>query len=122
RQALLASFQKLLRPAVIEVLHDALAAAQLGDAVLAAKTGQEDADLLLRRKLSPGGAADLLHNLFRRFLHRPGFLSHLRSFNGYDGPEILPSSTGLFCLIGADAGQSLRLHRPRPEWRERAAT
>src|SRR5437762_785613 len=83
-----------------------LAAAQLGDAVLAAKTGQDDADLLLRRKLSPGSAADLLHNLFCRFLHRPGFLSHLRSFNGYDGPEILPSSTGLFCLVGADAGQA----------------
>jgi hypothetical protein len=26
------------------------------------------------------------------FLHRPGFLSHLRSFNGYDGPEILSVS------------------------------
>jgi RNA polymerase sigma-70 factor (ECF subfamily) len=73
----------------------------------------DDADLLLRRKLSPGGAADLLHNLFRRFLHRPGFLSHLRSFNGYDGPEILPSSTGLFCLIGADAGQSPRASHHR---------
>jgi hypothetical protein len=46
-----------------------------------------------------------LHNLLSRFLHRPGFLSHLRSFNGYDGPEILPSSTRPFCLISADAGQ-----------------
>src|ERR1700730_15737324 len=46
-----------------------------------------DADLFLRRKLSPGGAADLLRNLFRRFLHRPGSLSHLRSFNGYDGQK-----------------------------------
>jgi hypothetical protein len=43
--------------------------------------------------------------LLRRFLCRPGFLSHLRSFNGYDGQEILPSSTCHFCLIGADAGQ-----------------
>src|SRR5438067_9482734 len=103
-QALLASLQKFLRPAVIEVLDDPLAATQLGDAVLAAQTAQDDADLLLRRKLTPGGPPDLLHNLFRRFLHRPGFLSHLRSFNGYDGPEILPSSTRLFCLIGADAG------------------
>jgi hypothetical protein len=53
----------------------------------------------LRRKLASGGAPDLFDNLFRRFLHRPGFLSHLRSFNGYDGPEILPSSTRPFCLI-----------------------
>jgi hypothetical protein len=29
---------------------------------------------------------------------------NLRSFNAYDGPKILPSSTRLFCLIGADAG------------------
>jgi hypothetical protein len=57
------------------------------------------------RKLAPAGAPDLLHNLLSWFLHRPGFLSHLRSFNGYDGPEILPSSTRPFCLIGADAGQ-----------------
>jgi hypothetical protein len=39
--------------------------------------------------LPPGGAPDLFHKLLCRFLHRPGFLSHLRSFNGYDGPEIL---------------------------------
>jgi hypothetical protein len=30
---------------------------------------------------------------------------NLRSFNGYDEPEILPSSTPPFCLIGADVGQ-----------------
>src|SRR5580658_5414411 len=75
-------------------------------AVLAAQTGQYNADLLLRRKLPPGSAADRLDNLFCRFLHRPGFLSHLRSLNGYDGPEILPISTQPICLIGADAGQS----------------
>jgi len=40
-------------------------------------------------------------------LPRPGFLSHLRSFNGYDGPETLPSSTHPICLIGADAGHTL---------------
>src|SRR5439155_26913726 len=67
--------------------------------------GQHDADLLLRRKLPPRDAPNLLHNLLCRFLNRPGFLSHLRSFNGYDGPEILPSSTQPICLMGADAGQ-----------------
>src|SRR6202030_225828 len=72
-QPLLASLQKFLRPAVIEVLDDPLAAAQLGDTVLAAQTGQNNADLLLRRKLAPGGAPDLLHNLLSRFLHRPDF-------------------------------------------------
>src|SRR5215831_6200376 len=113
-QAFFASFQKFLRPAVIEVLDDPFAPAQLGDAVLAAQTGQNNADLLLRRKLAPGEARDLLYNLLSRFLHRPGFLSHLRSFNGYDGPEILPSSTRPFCLISADAGQPAQ--RPLCAW------
>src|SRR5437763_10885638 len=106
-QALLAGLEELLRPAVIEVLNDPFAAAQFGDAVFATQTSQHDADLFLRRKLPAGRAPDLLHNLLCRFLHRPGFLSHLRSFNGYDGPEILPSSTHPFCLSGADAGHSM---------------
>src|SRR5262249_4371572 len=57
-QALLAPLQKFLRPTVIEVLHDPLAPAQLGDAVLAAQTSQHDADLFLCRKLPPDGAAN----------------------------------------------------------------
>src|SRR6202035_2564454 len=56
--------------------------------------------------MPPRRAADVLHDLFCRFLHRPGFLSHLRSFKGYDEPEILPSSTRRICLIGADAGHT----------------
>src|SRR5262249_45934062 len=126
-QALLASLQKFLRPAVIEVLHNPLAPAQLGDAVLAAQAGQHDPDLFFRRKLLPGGTACLLDNLLGRLLHRPGFLSHLRSFNGYDGPEILPSSTSPFCLIGADAGhleypyvceyELNAINRKRTRWR-----
>src|ERR1700724_2049511 len=58
--------------------------------------------------MPPRRAADVLHDLFCRFLHRPGFLSHLRSLKGYDEPEILPSSTRPICLIGADAGRSER--------------
>src|SRR5580704_11145224 len=54
--------------------------------------------------MPPRHAADVLHDLFCRFLHRPGFQSHLRSLKGYDEPEILPSSTRRNCLIGADAG------------------
>src|SRR5215472_3716708 len=91
----------------MEVLDNPLAAAQLGDTVLAAQTRKNDANLLLCGKLPPGGTADLPDNVLRRFLCRPGFLSHLRSFNGYDGPEILPSSTRHFCLIGADPGHTI---------------
>src|SRR5580698_8457536 len=58
--------------------------------------------------MPPRSAADILHDLFCRFLHRPGFLSHLRSLKGYDEPEILPYSTRRNCLIGADAGHGER--------------
>jgi hypothetical protein len=85
-QALLAGFQKLLRPAVIQVLHNPFAPAQLGNAVLAAQAGQNNADLLLRRKLTPRRPADLFDDLFRRCFHRLGLLSHLRSSTGDDGP------------------------------------
>jgi hypothetical protein len=43
--------------------------------------------------MPPRCTADGLQHLCRRFFHRPGFLSHLRSFEGYDEPKILPSST-----------------------------
>src|SRR5262249_37432945 len=36
---------------------------------------------------------------------RHGFLSHLRSLEGYNEPEILPSSTHPICLMSADGGQ-----------------
>jgi hypothetical protein len=48
-EPLLAGFQKLLRPTVIQALGDALAAAQRGDALLAAKPFKDNADLLFRR-------------------------------------------------------------------------
>jgi hypothetical protein len=66
-----------------------LAAAQFGDTLLAAQTRKDDGNLLLTKNC-------------RRFARRisfticsvgsfigPVFLSHLYSFNGYNGPEIL---------------------------------
>jgi hypothetical protein len=46
RQSALASFQELLRPAVIQALANTLAAAQLGNARLVPQTVQHDPDLL----------------------------------------------------------------------------
>src|ERR1041384_3845498 len=114
-QALLAGFQKFLRPAVIQVLHDPFATAQLGDAVLTTQAGQHNADLLLRRKLAARGATDLFDDLFRRSLPRRVLLSHLRSFTGDDGLSTLSPSTRLFCLTGADAGQSIKDFGTGPE-------
>src|ERR1700737_3942582 len=47
-QPLLAGFEKVLRPAEIEVLADPPPAAELRDAFLAAQALQHDADLVLR--------------------------------------------------------------------------
>jgi hypothetical protein len=79
--------------------------AELGDTVLAAQSFQYDADLVFSREVSPRRAADVLQDLCRRFSHRHGFLSHLRSLKGYDEPEILPSSTHPICLMSADGKQ-----------------
>ncbi len=47
-QSLLARLEKVFRPAIIKVLDDPLAAAELGDTVLAAQAFQYNADLVFR--------------------------------------------------------------------------
>src|SRR5262245_62407551 len=88
----------------MQVLDAPLAAVELGDAVLAALSFQYNADLVFLREVSPRRATDLLHHFCRRFFLQHGFLSHLRSLEGYDEPEILPSSTHPICLMSADGG------------------
>ena len=58
RKPLLAGRQKLLRPAVIQTLGAPLTAAQLGNAVLATQTCQDNSDLLLSRILLARLASD----------------------------------------------------------------
>src|SRR5512139_3379670 len=93
RQPTLAGFQELLRPAVIKSLGDAFTPAQLGNAGLAPKPVQNNADLLLGRVMPPGRTADAFHEPLRRRTRGNGFLSHLRSSQRYDEPQILSSST-----------------------------
>jgi hypothetical protein len=50
-QPLLACFQELLRPTVIQVPDDSLEAAELSDALLAAQPFEDDADLFFGREL-----------------------------------------------------------------------
>jgi hypothetical protein len=59
-QTLLAGFQEILAPAVIQIAVDAFAATQLGNRALAAQPLQHDTDLFFGRKLAPGFTADLL--------------------------------------------------------------
>jgi hypothetical protein len=58
----LASFQKLLRPFIIDALGNAFTAAQLGDALLTTQSIQHNADLFFSRVLFAGrpAKADLL--------------------------------------------------------------
>ncbi len=92
-QPFLAGFKEVLRPTVIEVLDDPFAAAELGDALLAAQALQHDADLIFCRKMSPRRPANVLHDLFRRLSIRPGFPLIFAPSKGYDEPEIsLPQS------------------------------
>jgi hypothetical protein len=51
-QALLSGFEKVFRPAVIEVLNDPLTAAEFGDTVLAAQPFQHNADLVFCREVA----------------------------------------------------------------------
>ena len=79
RQPLAASFQKLLAPAVILVLVQPLAAAQLRNAVLAPKSLQYNADFVFRAEPAPRPAFDLPDGLLDR-CPIVLFLSYLRSF------------------------------------------
>ena len=69
----------LLGPAVIQALGNALAAAQLRDAVLALQAVQNDPDLLFRRILLARDPADVFDDLLAVALLASGFLSHLHS-------------------------------------------
>src|SRR3954471_2689813 len=100
----LACLKELLRPAVVQALGNPLAPAQLGNAGFAANPVQHDSDLVFSRIVLARRAADVLYKLFGRPVRCPGFLSHLRSLNGYDEPEILLSSPHRFCPMSADAG------------------
>src|SRR5262245_49839556 len=61
--------------------------AQFGNTVLAAKPVQHDPDLVFNRIVLASRPANVFDDLFGRHLRCLGFLSHLRSLNGYDEPE-----------------------------------
>ena len=64
-EPLLAGFEKLLAPAVIQIRRQALLAAQRGDAFFAPQALQHDPNLLFGRKPSAGLPPDLLNDLLR---------------------------------------------------------
>src|SRR3979409_2454755 len=99
-----ACLQEVLRPPIVKVLRDPLAATQLGNAVLAAQALQNDPDLLLGRIVLARRPSDVLNNLLSWFLRGSGLLSHLRSCERYDEPETLPYSIHPVCPLSAGGG------------------
>ena len=92
-KAPLAGLEELFRPAVVEALGNAFTAAELGDRVLAAKAIQDDADLLFGRVTLARRPADALDPSLRT-TGRWSWISVSSSLlEGYDEPEILPSSS-----------------------------
>ena len=71
-EPLLAGFEKLFRPSVVEVLGDAFFAAELGDAVLAAQAFDDDADFLLGREVPPSGSPNVPDGFLRALRTLPG--------------------------------------------------
>lgn len=70
-KAALSGLHEFLGPDVIlQALGDPFAAAQLGNAVIAAKVFEYDPDLVLGGKVPTGLAANILHYLFGRGLRR----------------------------------------------------
>jgi len=106
--------QELLRPSVIQALGDALTPAEFRNAVFATQAVQHNADFLL---------AEYCLRVARRMsftIRSEDILGLLISgssplLDGYDEPEILPSSSRQFCLTSADAGQVRLLGASRRE-------
>lgn len=67
---------------VAQHLADPLALAQRGNGFLTAQTLQHNADLFFGRILLAGDTADVLDDPFLQLFLNPGFLSHLRSYEG----------------------------------------
>jgi hypothetical protein len=80
----------------------AFAAAELGNAVLAAQAFAHDADLLLGGGVLADGAAEFLDYHLGRLLGQSSFLSHRLFLKGHDETETLPSSTHPICFMSTD--------------------
>src|SRR6266436_436607 len=116
RQPLLARLQEVLRPTVVQILVNAFLAAQLGDAVLTAQPRNHDADLFLRRILSPGCPPNVPNPLLRRFRIRLRFRSHRRSWRVTMRLNSLACSITPFCPTGADEEQSTTQRQRKYAW------
>ena len=104
RQGALARFQKLLRPIVVQALRDTFAATQRGDALLAPKIFQYDADPLFHqcrrrvlRRISPTALSTDAFDCADLFCLICVPCSHC------DEPEITTYTIKSICHTGEDA-------------------
>jgi len=84
RELLLARFEEVLTPAIVEVRGNSLTTAQFRDALLTPKAFEDNPHLLLGRELPAGAAANLPHCCFggllllRHIETHLGALDHLK--------------------------------------------
>jgi hypothetical protein len=110
-EPLVAGFEELVGPAVVEVRGDAFLAAELGDAVPAARAFQHDADHPVGPEVPPGGSPVISDGLLRARQNLLVFLSHRVPSRACDEPEILSCAIGSACPTGShgDTGLEFRL-------------
>jgi len=81
-------------------MDDAFLTTELGDAVLAAQTFEDDAYLLLGREVPSGRSTDVPNGLLRALRSLLISLSHRVPPWGYDEPQTLPYAISSICLVG----------------------
>ncbi len=86
---------------------DPLAAAKLGDTILAAQPFQDDADLVFGRKCRRVARRMSFTTCSAGSFAGTDFCFIFAPSKGYDEPEILPCSTPPICLMTADGGHSV---------------
>ena len=67
-QLLLARFEEILAPSVVEVRRDAFSPAEFRDALLASESFEDNTDLLFSRELPSASPTDLSHRGFSGLL------------------------------------------------------
>ena len=94
-QLFLAGLEKVFAPSVVEVGCDAFSSTQIGDALLTSQPLENNADLLLRRELPSGSAADVTYCCFGGLLALDfppwslAVIATLEEFNDMNSMEVL---------------------------------